>query len=82
MDKISFILGLIEKICEVEAINDCLLLLDFEMVVLEISRYLFLHSCAVWIKQKKCAVVMEVLYREGHHDLEKFRVECVPSGNP
>jgi hypothetical protein len=81
MDGISYILGRIERICKVEAINDCPLLLDFEIVVLEISRYLFLHSCAVRIKQKECAIVVEVLYRKGHHDLEKFRMECVPGGN-
>jgi hypothetical protein len=34
----------------VEGIDDCPLLLDFEIVVLEVSRYLLLHSYAVWIK--------------------------------
>jgi hypothetical protein len=72
---------LIERICEVEGIDDCPLLLDFEIVVLEVSRYLLLHSYVVWIKQEKRAVVVEVLYREGHHDLEKFWMECVPNGN-
>jgi hypothetical protein len=52
MDGISYILGRIERICKVEAINDCPLLLDFEIVVLEISRYLFLHSCAVRINKR------------------------------
>jgi hypothetical protein len=65
----------------VEAVNDCPLLLDFEMVILKISRYLFLHNCAVWIEQKKCVVIVKVLYHEGHHDLEKFRMESIPSGN-
>jgi hypothetical protein len=65
----------------VEGIDDCPLLLDFEIVVPEVSRYLLLHSYAIWIKQEERAVVVEVLYCEGHHDLEKFWVECVPSGN-
>jgi hypothetical protein len=56
MDGISYILGLIERIRKVEGVDGCPLLLDFEVVVLEISRYLFLHSYAVWIKQKECAV--------------------------
>jgi hypothetical protein len=50
MDGISYILGLVERIRKVEGVDDCPLLLDFEVVVLEISRYLFLHSCAIWIK--------------------------------
>jgi hypothetical protein len=81
MDIISYILGLVQRICKVEAINDCPLLLDFEVIVPKILRYLFLHNCAVWIKEKKCAIVVKVLYSEGHHDLEKFWVECVPSGH-
>jgi hypothetical protein len=72
---------LIERICEVEGIDDCPFLLDFEIVVLEVSRYLLLHNYAVWIKQEEGTVVVEVLYREGHHDLEKFWVESIPSGN-
>jgi hypothetical protein len=47
MDGISYILGLIERIRKVEGVNDYPLLLDFEVVVLEISRYLFLHSYTV-----------------------------------
>ena len=81
MDGISYILGRIERICKVEAINDYPLLLDFEIIVLEISIYLYLHSCIVKIKQKECAIIMEVLYRKGHHDLEKFQMECVLGGN-
>jgi hypothetical protein len=65
----------------VEGIDDCPLLLDFEIVVLEVSRYLLLHSYVVWIKQEERAIVVEVLYREGHHDLEKFWMKCIPSGN-
>jgi hypothetical protein len=65
----------------VEGIDDCPLLLDFEVVVLEVSTYLIFHSYAVWIKQDERTVVVEVLYREGHHDLEKFWMECIPSGN-
>jgi hypothetical protein len=78
---ISYILGHIERICKVEAINDCPFLQDFEIIVLEISRNLFLHSSTVRIKQKECTIVVEVLYRKGHHDLEKFWMECVPGGN-
>ena len=81
MDVLSYILGLIERICKVEGVDDYLFFLDFEVVVLEISRYLFLHSCAIWIKQKECAVIMKVLYCEGHHDIEEFWVECIPSRN-
>ena len=56
MDGISYILGLIERIRKVEGVDGCPFLLDFEVVVLEISKYLFLHNCDVWIKQKEWIV--------------------------
>ena len=80
MDIISYILGLVQRICKVEAIDDCPFLLDFEVIVPKIPRYLFLHNCVVWIKEKECTIIVKVLYNEGHHDLDKFWAECIRSG--
>jgi hypothetical protein len=71
---------LIEKICEVEGIDECPLLLDFEIVVPEVSRYLLLHSYAIWIKQEERAVVVEVLYCEGHFGWNAFQVGTCEGG--
>ena len=79
--KITDPFGVMDRMSEVERINNGPFLFDLKIVVVEKAQDLFLDVHAVRIKKEQCSVVVKIALTKANGELDKVLNLLVPTWN-
>ena len=74
-------LGVMDRVSEVERIDDCPFLLDLEVVVIKEAQDLLLDVHTVRIEKEQCTVIVKIPLTEAYGELHKVLNLFIPKWN-